>query len=326
MIGVPIVDRTQLILDIFAQRAQSHEGKLQVELAQLLDQYSRQVGAWHGSLSRQGGGIGTVGPGEKAIELDRRHIKDKITQIKKKLEIVEQARKTRRSKRESSNVPSFALIGYTNAGKSTLMNAMTGANVIAMDQVFVTLDPTTRKIDIEPYAAVLTDTVGFINKLPTKLIEAFKATLEESASADVLIHVIDLSHRQWKQQMQTVNDIIKELKWDNKTIIHVFNKIDKAPLEKKFQIKDVPHRVFVSAMKGTGLDQLKAEMVKTIDSREYTTELFIPLSDKHLLFELAKDGIIQHQEMSSHGYICHIKMTASMIAKWQKFSTSNVAH
>jgi GTP-binding protein HflX len=192
--------------------------------------------------------------------------------------------------------------------------------------VFATLDPTTRKIDLEPYSAVITDTVGFINKLPTKLIEAFKATLEESASADVLIHVIDLSHRQWKQQMQTVNDIIKELKWDHKTIIHAFNKIDKAPLEKKFQIKDVSHRVFISAMKGTGLDQLKAEMVKTIDSREYTTELFIPLSDKHLLFELAKDGTIQHQEMSSHGYICHVKMTASIMAKWQKFATSNIAH
>lgn len=326
VIKVPIVDRTQLILDIFAQRAQSHEGKLQVELAQLLDQYSRQVGAWHGSLSRQGGGIGTVGPGEKAIELDRRHIKDKITQIKKKLESVEQARKTRRHKRESSNVPSFALIGYTNAGKSTLMNALTGSNVIAMDQVFATLDPTTRKIDIPPYSAVLTDTVGFINKLPTKLIEAFKATLEESASADVLIHVIDLSHRQWKQQMQTVNDIIKELGWDHKTIIHVFNKIDKAPLEKKFQIRDVPHRVFVSALTGAGLDQLRAEMIKTIDSRQYTTELFIPLADKHLLFELSKDGIIQHQEMSSHGYICHVKMTAAMMAKWQKFSTSNIAH
>ena len=326
VIGVPIVDRTQLILDIFAQRAQSHEGKLQVELAQLLDQYSRQVGAWHGSLSRQGGGIGTVGPGEKAIELDRRHIKDKITQIKKKLEVVELARKTRRNKRESSNVPSFALIGYTNAGKSTLMNALTGANVLAMDQVFATLDPTTRKLELEPYSAVLTDTVGFINKLPTKLIEAFKATLEESASADILIHVIDLSHRQWKQQMHTVNELIKELKWDNKTIIHVFNKIDKAPLEKKFQIKDVPHRVFVSAITGAGLDQLKAEMVKSIDSKEFTTELFIPLSDKHLLFELSKDGIIQHQEMSSHGYICHVKMTSAMIAKWQKFSTSNIAH
>src|SRR5690606_36366800 len=172
--------------DIFAKRAQSHEGKLQVELAQLLDQYSRQVGAWHGSLSRQGGGIGTVGPGEKAIEIDRRHIKDKITQIKKKLEVVEQSRKTRRGRREASNVPSFALIGYTNAGKSTLMNALTGSNVVAMDQVFATLDPTTRKIEIPPYSAVLTDTVGFINKLPTKLIEAFKATLEESASADAL--------------------------------------------------------------------------------------------------------------------------------------------
>ncbi len=326
VVGIPVVDRTQVILDIFAKRAQSHEGKLQVELAQLLDQNSRQVGAWHGSLSRQGGGIGTVGPGEKAIEIDRRIIKDKITQIKKKLEVVEQARKTRRGKREASNVPSFALIGYTNAGKSTLMNALTGSNVIAADQVFATLDPTTRKLNLDPYQAVITDTVGFINKLPTKLIEAFKATLEESGNADVLLHVIDLSHRQWRQQMETVNDIIKDLKWDHKTIIHVFNKIDKAPLERKFKIKDVPRRVFISAEKATGLDQLREAMIKAIDSREYTTELFIPLTDKHLLFELSKDGVIQHQEMSTHGYICHVKMTAAMIAKWQPFSTSNIAH
>ncbi len=326
IVGVPVLDRTQLILDIFAQRAQSHEGKLQVELAQLLDQYSRQVGAWHGSLSRQGGGIGTVGPGEKAIELGRRQVRDRIAIIKKKLEDVEKARQTRRNRRQQNQTPSFALIGYTNAGKSTLMNALTGANVLTMNQVFATLDPTTRKIEIPPYTAVLIDTVGFINKLPTKLIEAFKATLEESGSSDVLVHVIDLAHNQWKKQMQTVNDIIRELKWDHKTIIHVFNKIDKAPLERKFQIRDVPNRVFVSAAQGTGLDQLKSEMVKAIDSREYTVELFIPLADKQLLFELTKDGTIQHQEMSSHGYICHVKLTANMIAKWQKFSTSQFSH
>lgn len=331
IVGVPVLDRTQLILDIFAKRAQSHEGKLQVELAQLLDQYSRQVGAWHGSHSRQGGGIGTVGPGEKAIELDRRNIRNRIDMIKKKLVDVEKGRKTRRQKRQDRQVPSFALIGYTNAGKSSLMNALTGAQVFAKDQLFATLDPTTRKFELSPdginlFEAVLTDTVGFINKLPTKLIEAFKATLEESASADVLVHVIDLSHDQWKKQLDTVNDIIKELKWENKKIIHVFNKIDKTPLEKKFQIRDVPNRVFVSALTGSGLDLLRKEMVKLIEGKELVTELFIPLSEKHLLFDLARDGHIQHQEFSDHGVICYALLTKDKLKKWEKFFTTNYAH
>lgn len=326
VVAVQVLDRTQLILDIFAKRAQSHEGKLQVELAQLLDQYSRQVGAWHGSLSRQGGGIGTVGPGEKAIELDRRIIRNRIDMIKKKLVDVEQSRKTRRQKRQDSQIPSFALIGYTNAGKSTLLNSLTGSQVLAKDQLFATLDPTTRKFDLGTQNAVLTDTVGFINKLPPKLIEAFKATLEESASADVLVHVIDLSHSHWKNQMETVNNIIKELGWENKKTIHVFNKIDKAPLEKKFHIKDVTNRVFVSALTGSGLDLLKKEMIKLLDTREQMTELFIPLNEKHLLFDLARDGHIQHQEISDHGVICYALLTKDKIEKWEKFFTRNVAH
>lgn len=331
VVNVPVLDRTQLILDIFAKRAQSHEGKLQVELAQLMDQYSRQVGAWHGSHSRQGGGIGTVGPGEKAIELDRRNIRNRIDMIKKKLVDVEKGRKTRRQKRQDRQIPSFALIGYTNAGKSTLMNILTGSQVLAKDQLFATLDPTTRKFDLNDgptgaSEAVITDTVGFINKLPTKLIEAFKATLEESASADVLVHVVDLSHSQWKKQMETVNQIIQELNWQNKKIIHAFNKIDKTPLEKKFQIKDVENRVFVSALTGSGLDQLKKEMIKLIDGKQLITELFIPLSEKHLLFDLARDGQIQHQEFSDHGVICYALLTKDKQKKWEKFFTTNLAH
>lgn len=251
-LGVDVVDRTQVILDIFAQRARTHEGKLQVELAQLLDRSSRMVGGWLGSLSRQGGGIGTRGPGEKAIETDRRVIRDRITRIRRDLEEVRQHRALHRSNRRSQKVPSFALIGYTNTGKSTLLNVLSKSDVFAENQLFATLDPTTRKVflpDAPP--AVVTDTVGFIRKLPTKLIEAFKATLEESEEADVLLHVVDISSRQWKQQMDVVQKLIEEFNWTHKPIVHVFNKIDAASPERKFQVKESP-RVFISALTGKG--------------------------------------------------------------------------
>ena len=179
VIGCQVIDRTQLILEIFAQRAQTHEGQLQVELAQLLDNYSRMVGAWQGSLSRPGGGIGTRGPGEKAIELDRRNVRKRISRIRKQLEDVRQNRSLHRENRRRNQVPSCALIGYTNSGKSTLLNSLTKSQVYTENKLFATLDPTTRKVFLpEGPPATLTDTVGFIRKLPTKLIEAFKATLE----------------------------------------------------------------------------------------------------------------------------------------------------
>ncbi|MDZ4081923.1 MAG: GTPase HflX, partial [Bdellovibrionales bacterium] len=200
---VRVVDRSQVILDIFAQRAQTYEGKLQVELAQMLDQLPRMVDAWMGSLSRQGGGIGTRGPGESALEMDRRRIRERVKQIKKQLENVSSHRAQHRASRRRNRIPSFALIGYTNSGKSTLINCLTQSNVLAKDLLFATLDPTTRKVflpDAPP--AVVTDTVGFIRKLPTNLIEAFKATLEESADADILIHVVDLSSPQMSTQVE----------------------------------------------------------------------------------------------------------------------------
>ncbi|MEQ1876204.1 MAG: GTPase HflX, partial [Bdellovibrionia bacterium] len=247
-IGATILDRTQLILDIFAQRAQTHEGQLQVELAQLLDNYSRMVGAWQGSLSRQGGGIGTRGPGEKAIEVDRRVVRKRITKIRKELEDVRQNRSLHRSYRRRNQVPSCALIGYTNSGKSTLLNALTNATVATENKLFATLDPTTRKVYLpEGPPATLTDTVGFIRKLPTKLIEAFKATLEEATESEVLIHVVDLSSPQMEQQMAVVEDLITEFHWGKKPIIHVFNKIDVAPPGKAFKVQAFP-RVFVSAV------------------------------------------------------------------------------
>jgi GTP-binding protein HflX len=318
-LGVDVVDRTQVILDIFAQRARTHEGKLQVELAQLLDRSSRMVGGWLGSLSRQGGGIGTRGPGEKAIETDRRVIRDRITRIRRDLEEVRQHRSLHRSNRRSQKVPSFALIGYTNAGKSTLLNNLTKSDVFSENQLFATLDPTTRKVFLpDSPPAVVTDTVGFIRKLPTNLIEAFKATLEESEEADVLLHVVDLSSRQWKQQMEVVQKLIEEFQWTNKPIVHVFNKMDTASPERKFQVKESP-RIFASALTGEGIDNLKAEMVKQLQAMTEEIQLFFPHALKHKMFDLGREALVTRQEESTQGVICYVKLTPASLQRWAEY-------
>lgn len=317
--GVRVLDRSQVILDIFALRATTYEGKLQVELAQMLDQLPRMVDAWMGSLSRQGGGIGTRGPGETALEMDRRRIRDRVKQIRKQLETVHNHRSQHRASRKKNKVPSFALIGYTNSGKSTLLNSLTQSQVLAKDQVFATLDPTTRKIHLPGGPnAVLTDTVGFIRRLPPQLIEAFKATLEESGEADVLIHVVDLSSPQMATQMKVVDDLIKEFGWDNKPVITVFNKMDRAPFEKQFQVKAFP-RVFLSALKGEGLDRLKRVMTETVQSLQHEVELFFPKSDEHRIYELGRETQITRKETATSGTVCSAYMTPSMLTRWKEF-------
>ncbi len=318
-IGAAIIDRNQLIIDIFAQRAATHEGKLQVELAYLTDLNSRMVGAWMGSLSRQGGGIGTRGPGEKALEVDRRTIQKRITKIKKELESVKKHRAQHRKLRQENKVPSFALIGYTNAGKSTLLNTLTGSQALVKQQVFATLDPMTRKVYLPGASmAVVTDTVGFISKLPTRLIESFKATLEETAQADILIHLVDLSHPLYDKQIQTVIDIIKDLGWTHKPIIHVFNKMDETPVERKFKVSLSP-RVFISALKGTGIDQLKTLMLEEIQNLVQLTELYFGVDEKHLIFDLSRDAQIQSQEETQNGITCQAFMTANALVKWSNY-------
>ncbi|MEK6554876.1 MAG: GTPase HflX, partial [Bdellovibrionota bacterium] len=283
---VKVLDRAQLILDIFAQRAQTYEGKLQVELAQLMDQYPRMVGGWLGSLSRLGGGVGTRGPGETALELDRRKVREKMDVLRERLEVVAKNRSQHRQQRRKAKVPSFALIGYTNAGKSNLLNRLTQANVLVKDQVFATLDPTTRQVYLEGIKhAVITDTVGFIRKLPTHLIEAFKATLEETSDADVLLHVIDLNSQQMEQQIEVVENLIKEFKWDEKPIIYVFNKIDIAPFEKQLKVKQFP-RVFISALEGKNIDRLKELMVTEVKKMMEEVELYFRKEDEHKIYEL----------------------------------------
>lgn len=316
---VKVLDRAQLILDIFAQRAQTYEGKLQVELAQLMDQYPRMVGGWLGSLSRQGGGIGTRGPGETALETDRRRAREKMDQLRERLESVRKNRAQYRHARKRSKVPSFALIGYTNVGKSTLLNRLTQSQVLVKDQVFATLDPTTRQVHLPGVPqAVITDTVGFIRKLPTHLIEAFKATLEESAEADVLLHVIDLSSDQMERQMEVVDDLVAEFKWDAKPIIHVFNKVDAAPIERQMRVKKFP-RVFISAIQGRGIDKLKELMADAVKKMMEEVELYFPREEEHRLFELGREARIARTEAASSGTICHVFLTEAQLSKWNKY-------
>lgn len=317
--GVRVLDRNQIILDIFALRAQTYEGKLQVELAQMLDQLPRMVDAWMGSLSRQGGGIGTRGPGETALEMDRRRIRDRVKQIKKQLETVRANRSQHRAQRKRNKVPSFALIGYTNSGKSTLLNRLTQSQVLAKDQLFATLDPTTRKVHLpDGPPAVITDTVGFIRKLPTNLIEAFKATLEESAEADVLLHVVDLASPQMTTQIEVVTNLIKEFGWEHKTLITVFNKIDQAPFERQFQVKAFP-RVFISAHTGEGIDRLKRVMNEAVQAMHEEVELFFPRSEEHRIFELGREAQITRKETASSGTICAANMTPTLLTRWRAF-------
>ncbi len=314
-----VIDRNQLILDIFARRAQTFEGKLQVELAQLLDQMPRMVDAWMGSLSRQGGGIGTRGPGETALENDRRRIRERVSIIKKKLEQVRKNRAQYRQSRKRHEVPSFALIGYTNSGKSSLLNRLTGAQVLVKNQVFATLDPTTRKVFLpDGPPAVVTDTVGFIRKLPTQLIEAFKATLEESAEADVLLHVVDLSSPNMLRQIEVVENLIQEFNWHDKKILHIFNKVDIASVDMQFKVKQYP-RVFVSAATGQGIETLKKTMVEMIQDLHTTVELYFPRSSEHKIYDLNRDAKLVKRETATEGTICYVQMTPAQIAKWREF-------
>ena len=318
---VMIIDRNQLILDIFSQRAHTYAGKLQVELARTLDELPRMVGAWMSSLSRQGGGIGTKGPGEKAIEIDRRQVQLRARKIRQKLEKIRRVRKGHRALRKKNNIPTIALIGYTNSGKSTLLNSLThSCAVIVKNLPFMTLDPTTRKVHIsDSQNTLVTDTVGFIQNLSPHLIEAFKATLEESASADILLHVIDLSSPLMKVQMDTVNKLILQFDWDQKPCIHVYNKMDIAPKEKAFQANAHP-KVFISALKRKGLDKLKetiGEVISKIQTEE--VQLYFPKNEEDKVYSLDRKAFIYKKEESSLGILCHARMGTAQIREWKDF-------
>ncbi len=258
-VRVKTIDRTELILDIFAQRARTREGKLQVELAQLKYLYPRLVGAGL-SLSRQGGGgigggIATRGPGETKLEIDRRRIKDKINALENEVEEIKGQRAQQRKLREANSIPVVAIVGYTNAGKSTLLNALSNSDVFTENRLFATLDPTTRKIKLHDMSDILlTDTVGFIQRLPTTLVKAFRATLEEVTRADVILHVVDPVHPNFQQHVDTVYDILLELGADKKPIITVINKIDLVKDENLFEMltEKLPNKVKISALQRKG--------------------------------------------------------------------------
>ncbi len=318
-LGVSVWDRNQIVVDIFAQRAKTHEGKLQVELAQMLDQLPRMIGAWMGSLSRQGGGIGTRGPGETALENDRRRIRERVKAIRKQLEGVRKHRSQHRALRKKQKIPTFAMIGYTNSGKSTLLNQLTGAQVEVKNQVFATLDPTTRKVYLpELGEALVTDTVGFIRKLPAHLIEAFKATLEESGEADVLLHIIDISSPHMDQQIKIVDELIREFGWEKKPIIYVFNKIDRAAADAQFRVKAFP-RVLVSALTGEGCDKLRRQMTVAAQALNEEVELYFPKSEEHRIYDLGRESHIVKTEAASTGTICYASLTPAQLSRWSSF-------
>lgn len=317
---IHVLDRNQLILEIFAQRANSHEGKLQVELAQLMDQMPRMVGAWLGSLSRQGGGSAAKGPGEKAIETDRRHARIKIKKIKERLEKVRRSRNQHRAARQKNKIPSFALIGYTNSGKSSLLNALTKSNVATKDQAFMTLDPKTRKVFIPGVnQAVMTDTVGFIRNLPPHLISAFKSTLEESEKADIILHVIDTSNPQKNLHIEVVDSLTEEFGWDKKPTIYIFNKTDLATESQLIPPVYCNNRIFVSAQTGHNLDKLLIKMKEAIDSISENITLYFPKAEEYKIYNLSQQGSIEKKEVSQNGTLCYIQMPNHQISEWKDY-------
>ena len=257
LLNTKVMDRTLIILDIFAARATTSEGKIQVELAQLKYRLSRLTGLGR-SMSRLGGGIGTRGPGEKKLEMDRRLIKDRIAQLNRELKEVRQHREVTRAQREKNQMPVAAIVGYTNAGKSTLINTLTDAGVLEEDKLFATLDPTTRVLELSGKQEILvTDTVGFIRKLPHHLIEAFKSTLEEAKYADYILHVVDASNPQHEKQMLIVYETLANLDVKDKTVITLFNKQDARTDAEPLHDFKADYTLSISAKNGTGLEELK---------------------------------------------------------------------
>ena len=300
ILDTKIVDRTMLILDIFAKRASTGEGKIQVELAQLKYAAVRLVGL-RSSLSRLGGGIGTRGPGEKKIELDRRLIHNRISVLKEELREVKKQRDIRRKARKDNFV--IAIVGYTNAGKSTFLNKLTGADVLAEDKLFATLDPTTRKLKLPSGNEVLlTDTVGFIRKLPHHLIEAFKSTLEEAKYSDLIVHMIDASNPEADTQMLIVYNTLRELGIEDKEVVSLYNKIDVMPedtiLPRDFHAE---HTLKISAKTGEGLEEFKELVDKILRQQRIYLEKLIPYKDSAKLALIRKHGELELEDYREDG-------------------------
>ena len=300
-----VMDRTMVILDIFASRARTREGKIQVELAQLRYRAARLIGL-RNSLSRLGGGIGTRGPGEKKLEIDRRLIHDRISVLKAELEDVKRHREVQRKQREGSGTLTLAIVGYTNAGKSTLLNKLTQAGILAEDKLFATLDPTTRALTLPGGEKVLlTDTVGFIRKLPHHLIDAFKSTLEEAKYSDVILHVVDCSNPQMDMQMHVVYETLRQLEVQGKDIVTVFNKIDRMDADVTCRDPKADFRVKIPAKTGEGLDELLETIENILRSRRIYLEKIFGYAEAGKIQKIRAKGQLLSEEYTDEGI--HVK-------------------
>lgn len=301
MLDTKVMDRTLIILDIFAARATTSEGKIQVELAQLKYRLSRLSGLGK-TMSRLGGGIGTRGPGEKKLEIDRRLINDRIAQLNHELKEVVKHREITRAKRAKSEVPVVAIVGYTNAGKSTLLNHLTDAEVLEEDKLFATLDPTTRMLELDGHQQVLlTDTVGFIRKLPHHLIEAFKSTLEEAKYADYIFHVVDASNPQMDKQMHIVYETLDHLGVKNKKMVTLFNKMDQRTEKEPLQDFRADHILQISAANNQGLDEIKALLQEMLREDKVYIERVIPYAQAGIIQLVREKGELVSEEYVPEG-------------------------
>ena len=319
-LGVKVLDRSGLILDIFAQRAQTREGQLQVELAQYKYLLPRLTGMWTHLVRQTASGgsspIGTRGPGETQLETDRRHIRRKIQKLEEELAAVRKVRSTQRRRREKNDMPVVALVGYTNAGKSTLLNCLTGSDIPANNRLFDTLDTTTRRLRLdETQEVLLSDTVGFIRKLPTHLIEAFKATLEELSYADVLLHVIDISNPEWEAQAHVVDGLISQLGASETPCLRVFNKCDA-------YIGILPHGddiVCISARSGEGADALVSKLLEMLDRGKKQVRLEIPYSDAGIVDLLKREAAVLSMEYTDTGITAEAIVTPDVLGRVKKY-------
>ena len=301
MLDTKVMDRTLVILDIFAARANTSEGKIQVELAQLKYRLGRLAGLGR-SMSRLGGGIGTRGPGEKKLEMDRRLIKDRIAQLNRELKEVRMHREVTRAQREKNGKPVAAIVGYTNAGKSTLLNTLTDAGVLEEDKLFATLDPTTRVLELKGHQEILlTDTVGFIRKLPHHLIEAFKSTLEEAKYADYILHVVDASNPQMDKQMHIVYETLYDLDVKDKTIITLFNKQDARTENNPLSDFKADYTLRISAKTGAGLEELKELLSEVMRENKVLVERVIPYEKAGIIQQIRKAGELLEEEYQAEG-------------------------